>query len=1161
MMKFLLSKHSRSIFIFALLSLFMCMAAGKASAAGLNPVVKIDNTSYTSSGTEVTLKLWMFNWKYAAFSPKQYNARFTGDVYLYIDDKEVANLNEMWLLISGSSYTFFKDEPGIVGKSSGINLDGTNVGTAQLQDFKSGQTYPYNSNTTDKSWSTVDLKLSFNKSFSYYGHKITVKGKWQDQSSGTLVAKDVALDNDINGFVRPVNLSAQPSGDNMVFSWKQQGYNNNASTLGKWIVYKREGDNNVKLGEVVANEHSLSIEKKQYSCSNGYIMTFLPNVCEVEETVCGLTTTIAATGHQLKDDICQMCGHSFFRYHTSDGNKVDISRRDFGANVVSHEVVDGECVIEFDAPITKIPQYAFKTTKLVGELRIPNTVTSIQDYAFNLCTGLTGNLVIPNSVTEIGNNAFYKCTGFNGTLTLSSNLKTIGDNAFYECSGFTGSLTLPNSVTTIGRSAFIFCNSFTNLELPKALSAIPYQAFRNCSGLSGNLVIPDGVTEIGEYAFYGCPGFKGTLKLSSNLKTIGKYAFYSCSGFTKIEFPETMSLNVIPEWTFWGCTSLSGNLVIPNSVTKIGDNAFYNCKGFNGTLTLSNNLKVIGENAFEQCSGFTGALTLPNSLTTIESMTFMGCSGFTGNLTIPNSVTTIGSYAFNNCSGFTGDLIIPNSVTKIGNEAFSDCSGFTGNLTISNSVTTIGNYTFFRCSGFTGDLIIPNSVTTIGIEAFSYCSEFKGNLTIPNSVTTIEERAFLGCSGFTGNLTIPNSVTTIGPSAFFGCSGFKGNLTISNSVTTIGKQAFYECYGFTGDLTIPNSVTTIENSTFENCFGFKGKLTIPNSVTTIGNSAFGGCFGFTGKLTIPNSVTTIGYSAFRGCSGFTGDLIIPNSVTTIGNLAFSGCSRFTGDLSLPKSLEIVGSLSFTNCKKIKTIKFQSLPKVLDGSLDNYSNYKAIFSLSDDSYISPEATGTVDAISYTRQMSNDWGTLVLPYPLTLTGDEPYRLYAISTVSEDELVLKQLEGVVDAGTPCVVHRNNKESELSFKANNADIKKVMYVLSVGDNMTFNGTYWTKEVTNGYVIAKDCFWNVEELKNSSSVKGVKVNPFRAWLDGTSANAPAQLSMRIDGSTTGINAIDAINDAEAEYYDLSGKRLDEPQRGVNIVRMKSGKTKKIIIK
>ena len=1047
----------------------MCMVAGKASAAELNPVVKIDKTSYTSSGTEVTLRLWMFNWKQSAFI-KQYYARFTGNVYLYIDDKEVGNLKDMWYYISGSNYKNFSNIASgtVVGNSSDINLNGTNVGTAQLQDFKYGQTCPYNSNTTEDSWFTIDLKLSFNKSFSYYGHKITVKGKWQDQGSGSLVEKDVALDNDINGFVRPINLKVQPSGDNMVFSWKQQGYNNNASTLGKWIVYKREDGNNVKLGEVAANEHSLSIEKKQYSCSNGYIMTFLPNVCEGEETVCGLTTTIAATGHQLKDDICQMCGHSFFRYHTSDGNKVDISRRDFGANVVSHEVVDGECVIEFDAPITKIPQYAFKTTKLVGELRIPNTVTSIQDYAFNLCTGLTGNLVIPNSVTEIGNNAFYKCTGFNGTLTLSSNLKTIGDNAFYECSGFTGSLTLPNSVTTIGRSAFIFCNSFTNLELPKALSAIPYQAFRNCSGLSGNLVIPDGVTEIGEYAFYGCPGFKGTLKLSSNLKTIGKYAFYSCSGFTKIEFPETMSLNVIPEWTFWGCTSLSGNLVIPNSVTKIGDNAFYNCKGFNGTLTLSNNLKVIGEYAFERCSGFTG------------------------NLTLPNSVTTIGSSAFYNCSGFTG------------------------------------------------------------------------NLTIPNSVTTIEERAFLGCSGFTGNLTIPNSVTTIGPSAFFGCSGFKGNMTISNSVTTIGKQAFYECYGFTGDLTIPNSVTTIENSTFENCYGFKGKLTIPNSVTTIGNSAFGGCSGFTGKLTIPNSVTTIGYSAFRGCSGFTGDLIIPNSVTTIGNLAFSGCSRFTGDLSLPKSLEIVGSLSFTNCKKIKTIKFQSLPKVLDGSLDNYRNYKAIFSLSDDSYISPEATGTVDAISYTRKMSSDWGTLILPYPLKLTGSEPYRLYNIETVSDDELVLKQLDGEGRAGIPYVVKRKGSEAELTF-GNNYAMLNIAYTIDkpVG-NMYFRGTYWTKEVNSGYVISKNSFWNVAELNKSDLVKGVKVKPFRAWLDGTSPNGASQLSICVSDTATGIGAagtIGALNDTATEYYDLSGKRLDEPQRGVNIVRMKSGKTKKIIIK
>ena len=754
------------------------MVAGKASAAEeLNPVVKIDKTSYTSSGTEVTLKLWMFNWKYAAFSPKQYNARFTGDVYLYIDDKEVANLNKMWLLISGSSYTFFKDEPGTVGKSSDINLDGTNVGTAQLQDFKSGQSYPYNSNTTEDTWSTVDLKLSFNKSFSYYGHKITVKGKWQDQSSGSVVEKDVALKQYTDGYVRPIYFKVQPSGDKMMFTWAQQGYTTKASTEGKWIVYKREGDNNVKLGEVAANEYSLSIEKKLYSCSNGYIMTFLPNICEREETVCGLTTTIAATGHQLKDDICQICGHSFFRYQTSDGNKVDISKKDFGAKVVEHwRVGDGRCVIEFDAPITKIPMNAFRRKKL------------------------TGNLVIPNSITTIEKSAFY------------------------------------------------------------------------------------------------------------------------------------------------GCTGLSGNLTIPNSVTTIGE------------------------------------------------------------------------------------------------KAFVDCSGFTGNLTI------------------------------------------------PNSVTTIEELAFRGCTGFTGDLTIPNSVTTIGESVFFGCTGLSGNLTIPNSVTTIGEKAFSNCIGFTGNLTIPNSVTTI------------------------------------------------------------------------GNFAFSYCTGFTGDLSLPKSLEVVGSRSFEFCNKIQTIKFQSLPEGISGYLGVQNK---TVSLSDDSYISDMASGTVNEISYTRTMTSNWGTLVLPYPLTLTGSEPYRLYAIDKMDGEELVLKQLDGEVAAGTPCVVKRNGSEAELTFSVNNAKLNMAINDQPM-DGMNFSGTYWTKDVNNGYIIAKDCFWNVEKLKGVDSVTAVKVGPFRAWLDGTSPNGASQLSICVSDTATGIGAagtIDVLNDTATEYYDLSGKRLDEPQRGVNIVRMKSGKTKKIIIK
>ena len=841
MMKFLLSKHSRSVFIFALLSLFLCMVAGKASAAERNPVVKIDKTSYTSSGTEVTLRLWMFN---DSNPLTNYSARFTGEVNLYIDDQVVIKLNSIWSSIAGAKretiFTAFTD------KSVDINIDGTNVGTAQFNNLQYGQTCPYNSNTTENTWWTVDLKLSLNKSFSYYGHKITVKGKWQDKSSGSVVEKDVALDDTINGFVRPINLKAQPSGDNMVFSWEQEGYNNNASTVGKWIVYKRVGNNNINLGEVVANEHSLSIEKKKnlYRCSRDYIITFLPNACEGDETVCGLTTKFTATGHQINDDdICQMCGHSFFRYQTSDGIKANIPTiREFGAKLIAHEFDDGKFVIEFDAPITRIPANAFYLKRL------------------------TGNLVIPNTVTEIGDNAFYKCSGLTGKLTIPNSVKTIGNSAFYECTGF------------------------------------------------------DGILEISE------------------------------------------------------------------------------------------------------------------------------------------SVTTIGESAFYKCTGFKGDLKIPNSVKTIGNSAFAECKGFTGDLTISNSVTTIEGRTFIGCSGFTGKMTIPNSVKTIGNSAFSRCG-FTGKLTIPNSVETIGEWAFYNCMNFTGDLTIPNSVTTIGKSAFCGCIRLNGNLTMSNSVTIIGDEAFYNCSGF------------------------------------------------------------------------------------------------TGDLSLPKSLEVVGYKSFEYCNKIQTINFQSLPTGI-----GYLNQKKTVSLSDDSYISDMARGTFEEISYTRQMSSNWGTLVLPYPLTLTGDEPYRLYAIDNMTGEELVLKQLNGEVAAGTPCVVKRKGSEAELTFGNDDAKLNMAINDQSI-DGMNFSGTYWTKDVTDGYIIAKDCFWNVEKLKGVGSVTAVKVRPFRAWLDGTSANAPAQLSMRIDGSTTGIDAIDALNDAEAEYYDLSGKRLDEPQKGVNIVRMKSGKTKKIIIK
>ncbi len=1038
------SKHTRNVFFSTLLLFVMLMtgASSVSAATERKPQLQLVSTKYTSSGTEVTLRLWMFN-------SKGNTAHYEDNVWLDIDDTPSFILNGLWKDISNvkRESDMLKNPQNVaLGSSKYIVHNYIDVGTAQFGNLRRGMTYeglkPY-----EYTWYCVDLKLAFNNKFPLYGHKIAVRGLWYDNCEKNKGYENISVAQTINGYVRPTDISVKPSGNNLEFSWKQEGYNTDASTDGKWIVYKREDGKRVKLGEVDANKHSLRIEKKLFSCKAKYNVTFLPNAFSTTDTICGLTSKIAAAGHKEDGAVCQMCGHSFFRYKTSNNSKWNIDRHDFGAKVVSHDIVNDECVIEFDAPITKIPNSVFMFSTLVGELRIPKSVTSIESRAFYRCSGLTGDLTLPNSIKTIGMQAFSYCTGFNGTLTLPNSLKTIGENAFDGCSKLTGNLTLPNSITSIGVAAFMDCSGFKGtLTLPNTITSIDKSVFLRCSRLTGNLTLPNSIKSIEDKAFSSCTGFNGTLTLPSSLTTIGEYAFSGCSGFT-------------------------GTLTLPNSLTSIGKSAFYGC------------------------SGFTGDLTLPKLLKTVEESTFEKCSGFNGTLTLPNSITTIGKSAFSKCAGFTGDLTLPNSLTSIGIWAFSDCSGFNGTLTLPQGKTILEQGIFYRCSGFTGPLTLPNTLVTIEHNAFEECSGFTGTLTLPNSLTTIGKSAFMNCSRFTGTLTLPNSLETIGEQAFSTCTGLE-DLKLSSSMSVIPKWAFEKCSGLSGEVVIPSTIKRIEDSAFQECKNLNKNSKTPSEVT------------------------------------------------------------------LPESLEAMGKYAFGS-NYIKTLKFKSLP-------EGVSNYEygvttRTVSLTDASFVSdkPHPAIYISTISYTRTLSDKWGTLVLPFAIEPTGKEPYRIYTIEAINESELVLSSISGEVAAGTPCVVQRIGKQTELCFKADRARLNVTPGTIDIAD-MTLNGTFWTKELDEGFIIAKDRFWSVADLKNSSStVKGVKVGPFRAWLSGTSASGTTQLAMRIKDTTTGIDAsaIDVLNDADAEYYDLNGKRIESLQRGVNIVRLKSGQTKKIIIR
>ena len=623
MTKIFNSDHSRRAMFCTLLSLLMWMVGiGGASAGEVvprNPIVKIiSGPTYSDNGTEVSLKLWMYNYDGD-------NAYFINDVYLTIDGSNVVKLNGMWSLFSN---TYNEDnikkleKSGNVGRQGTMMLNGEKIGTAQFCNVKKNQMCTYNDKYKEDKWTTVELKLSFNNSFSYRPHNINVKGKWRDRCDDKKAADtDKDISNKIYGFLYPLGLTAERKyGDIMRFNWDVNYVDLRESMKkGKWVLYKKmKGSSDYEIVSET-NEVYIDIKPRDFVCGATYYITFNPDALSKTPIISGLTASLSKE-HWMYNDHCNNCKHYFFRYTTSDKKMVKLADNlDFGAKMLSNTAVgSGEFMIEFYDDITRIPDKAFYMSKLNGKIDLPMSVKSIGAYAFakTACTDFS----LPDRVTEIGEGAFESCHNFR-TLNLPRDLKKIGNRAFYDCL-LSGELNIAYNVMEIGDYAFSGCTSLTKLSLTSSLQRIGANAFNGCKNLKCELAIPSTVTEIGDGAFKECSNLYGTLTLPANLKKIGSKTFQNCNSFT-------------------------GPLVIPNSVTEIG------------------------QDAFSDCSRFTG-LSLPNNLRKIEFGAFARCTNLTGRLSIPETVKEIGSYAFYNCTNFTGDFILPSALESIGTDAFAN---------------------------------------------------------------------------------------------------------------------------------------------------------------------------------------------------------------------------------------------------------------------------------------------------------------------------------------------------------------------------------------------------------------------------------------------------------------------------------------------------------
>lgn len=156
---------------------------------------------------------------------------------------------------------------------------------------------------------------------------------------------------------------------------------------------------------------------------------------------------------------------------------------------------------------------AFTNCYNLTNINMPNSVINIGNGVFDLCDNLTNIEVDPNNpnYSSLNGNLYnkdrtkliqYAIGKKDGSFTIPNSVTSLENYAFYSCRNLT-SITIPESVINIGCWTFYYCSSLTNITIPNGITSIGEGGFSDCNNLT-SIVIPDSVTSIGNYAFSNC---------------------------------------------------------------------------------------------------------------------------------------------------------------------------------------------------------------------------------------------------------------------------------------------------------------------------------------------------------------------------------------------------------------------------------------------------------------------------------------------------------------------------------------------------------------------------------------------------------------------------------------------------------------------------------
>ena len=213
-----------------------------------------------------------------------------------------------------------------------------------------------------------------------------------------------------------------------------------------------------------------------------------------------------------------------------------------------------------------------------------------------------------------------------------------------------------------------------------------------------------------------------------------------------------------------------------------------------------------------------------------------------------------------------------------------------------------------------------------------------------------------------------------------------------------------------------------------------------------------------------------------------------------------------------------------------------------------------------------------AASYSRPVKagTTWATLCLPFEVSL-ADKNFRAFKLLSADDatETVELEEIETRIEAGTPVIIKMNEGVTSFSFSETyKAIAKDVQTSKTDNGNYQLQGLYTQKEFSkdtdnNCYIVKGSKLMNPAKLLDKTATKSVGSKPFRAYMVGNSSASAAgarMFSISVGGSTTAIEQLESTADSKAEYYDLQGRRLQNLQKGVNIVKC-GGKTMKVIIK